>query len=79
MSLSLSLSFNWSTYPSFFKGGEVTFKFLPPMHMLMTKILFLLEKVLDRLEFNDGIQGICTGLHEHVLINVITFSKRILN
>ena len=50
------------------------------MHMLMTKILFfLLENVLDRLQFNDGIQRVCTGLRERVLMNVITFSERVLN
>ena len=67
--------------PSFiFERGEVTFKLLPPMHMIMNKILFfLLEKVLDRVEFSDGIQGVWTGLREHVFINAITFSRRVLN
>ena len=45
----------------------------------MTKFFFLLENILDRLEFSDGIQEICTGLREHVLMNVITFSERVLN
>ena len=45
----------------------------------MTKILFLLENILDRLEFSDGIQEVCIGLREHVVMNAITFSERVLN
>ena len=37
------------------------------MHTFMTKTIFLLEQVLDRLEISDGIQDVFTGLHKQVL------------
>ena len=48
------------------------------MHILMTKVHFLLEKVLNILELSDGIQGVYTSLCQPFWY-VIALSKRVVN